>query len=84
MAVGFIGLMTLQAVLGLLLQGEYRDLPWVAATWFGNDWINQVINRYCQKKWVLYVDADEFLVYPHCDTRPIGQCPRRALLNCRS
>jgi hypothetical protein len=42
MAVGIIGLMTLQAVLGLLLQGEYRDLPWVAATWFGNDWITLV------------------------------------------
>ncbi|TAZ00293.1 glycosyltransferase family 2 protein [Rhizobium leguminosarum] len=40
---------------------------------FGNDWINEVINRHCQEKWVLYVDADEFLVYPHCDTRPIDQ-----------
>jgi glycosyltransferase involved in cell wall biosynthesis len=40
---------------------------------FGNDWINEVINRHCRGKWVLYVDADEFLVYPHCDASPISQ-----------
>lgn len=40
---------------------------------FGNDWINEVINRHCRDKWLLYVDADEFLVYPHCDTTPIQQ-----------
>jgi len=40
---GIIGLMTLQAVLGLLLQGQYRDVPWIAATWFGNDWITLVV-----------------------------------------
>ncbi|MBP1853187.1 glycosyltransferase family 2 protein [Rhizobium halophytocola] len=39
---------------------------------FGNDWVNELINRYCSQKWVLYVDADEFLVYPHCETAPIG------------
>jgi glycosyltransferase involved in cell wall biosynthesis len=41
------------------------------ASRFGNDWINEVINRHCRNKWVLYVDADEFLVYPHCDSEPI-------------
>jgi glycosyltransferase involved in cell wall biosynthesis len=51
----------------LSASGSYK------AARFGNDWINEVINRYCQEKWVLYVDADEFLVYPHCDTRPISQ-----------
>ena len=39
MAMGMIGLMTLQAGLGLLFQGAYRDVPWITATWFGNDWI---------------------------------------------
>lgn len=38
---------------------------------FGNDWVNQVINQHCQGKWVLYADADEFLVYPHCDSRKL-------------
>jgi hypothetical protein len=42
MAVSMIGLMTLQAVLGLLLRREYRDGPWITATWFGNDWITLV------------------------------------------
>jgi hypothetical protein len=39
MVVGIIGLIALQAVLGLVLQREYRDVPWITATWFGNDWI---------------------------------------------
>ena len=39
MAVGIIGLIALQAVLGLVFQREYRDVPWITATWFGNDWI---------------------------------------------
>jgi len=42
MAVGIIALVTLQAGLGLLLQREYRDVPWITATWFGNDWITLV------------------------------------------
>jgi hypothetical protein len=32
-------LMTVQAVLGLLLPDEYRDVAWIKATWFGNDWV---------------------------------------------
>ena len=32
MAVGIIGLVTLQAGLGLLLQGEYRYVPWIAVS----------------------------------------------------
>lgn len=38
---------------------------------FGNDWVNEVINRLCRDKWVLYVDADEYLVFPHDDCRSI-------------
>jgi Glycosyl transferase family 2 len=40
---------------------------------FGNDWINTVLSKYCNGKWVLYVDADEFFVYPHSDTRKIEE-----------
>ena len=43
MAASIIGLMALQAVLGILFQGQYRDVPWIAATWFGNDWITLVV-----------------------------------------
>ncbi|HTH61509.1 MAG TPA: glycosyltransferase family 2 protein [Paraburkholderia sp.] len=45
--------------------GSYRDAR------FGNDWINRVLSKYCVDKWILYVDADEFLVYPHCDRKNI-------------
>jgi glycosyltransferase involved in cell wall biosynthesis len=43
---------------------------------FGNDWINEIINRYCREKWVLYVDADEFLVFPHDDSKSIADLTR--------
>lgn len=38
---------------------------------FGMDWINWLQYKYAQGHWALCVDADEFLVYPFCDTRPI-------------
>jgi len=42
-----------------------------AASRFGMDWINAILSRHCHDRWVLTVDADEFLVYPFCDSRPI-------------
>jgi hypothetical protein len=36
------------------------------------DWINYLLAKYCVGKWILHVDADEFLVFPHCDTRGIS------------
>ncbi len=38
---------------------------------FGTDWLNWLKLRYAHDRWTLTVDADEFLVYPFCDTRPI-------------
>jgi hypothetical protein len=35
--------MTAQALTGLLLQGEYRDVEPIRSTWFGNDWITLVV-----------------------------------------
>ena len=29
---------------------------------YGNDWVNEVLHRHCRGKWILYADADEFLV----------------------
>ncbi len=34
---------------------------------FGNDWLNLLLNRYGIGYWTLVVDADELLVYPHCE-----------------
>lgn len=36
--------------------GNYGDAR------YGNDWVNEVLHRHCRGKWILYVDADEFLV----------------------
>lgn len=38
---------------------------------FGADWMNALLARHGHGHWCLTVDADEFLVYPFCDTRPI-------------
>lgn len=38
---------------------------------FGADWLNWLKLRYAHDRWTLTVDADEFLVYPYCDTRPL-------------
>lgn len=38
---------------------------------FGMDWINGLLVRHGTGHWCLTVDPDEFLVYPHCDTRPL-------------
>lgn len=38
---------------------------------FGSDWLNWLQRRYGHGHWTLTVDADEFFVYPFCDTRPL-------------
>jgi len=35
--------MTMQSALGLLLPSQYRDAPWIKATWFGNDCITLAV-----------------------------------------
>ena len=39
---------------------------------FGVDWLTWLQIRYGHGHWCLTVDADEILVYPYCDTRPIN------------
>ncbi|MGZ3215157.1 glycosyltransferase family 2 protein [Paracoccus sp. T5] len=38
---------------------------------FGLDWANALLMRHGHGHWCLTVDADELLVYPHHDTRPL-------------
>jgi hypothetical protein len=38
---------------------------------FGMDWINCLLRRHGSGHWCLTVDPDEFLIYPHHDTRPL-------------
>jgi hypothetical protein len=35
--------MTVQSGLGIVFAHEYRDVEWVRATWFGNDWVTLVV-----------------------------------------
>ncbi|MGV6849160.1 MAG: glycosyltransferase family 2 protein [Marinibacterium sp.] len=39
---------------------------------YGVDWLNWLQSRYGHDHWCLVVDPDEFLIYPFCDTRPLG------------
>ena len=43
---------------------------------FGVDWVNWLATCYAAGRWVLCVDPDEFLVYPHCDTRSLPALTR--------
>ncbi len=38
---------------------------------YGVDWINWLARKYASEHWSLFVDPDEFFVYPFCDTRPL-------------
>lgn len=41
------------------------------ASRFGMDWLSYLLFRYGPDHWCLTVDPDEFLVFPHDDTRPL-------------
>ena len=44
-----------------------------AGSRYGNDWVNGILNRFCPGKWVLYVDPDEFLQYPHIENKSLQE-----------
>nr|WP_240643452.1 glycosyltransferase family 2 protein [Paracoccus siganidrum] len=57
-----------------------KDQPDVSVWWtdagykqarFGMDWINWLLMRHGSGHWCVTVDPDEFLIYPHCETRPL-------------
>lgn len=39
---------------------------------FGMDWINFTMLRHAHGAWCVVVDADELLIYPHWETRPLS------------
>ncbi len=41
------------------------------ASRYGIDWLNSLMSKYGHAHWCLTVDADEFFIYPFCDTRPL-------------
>ena len=44
---------------------------------FGIDWINFIASKYCNGKWLLHVDADEYLTYPEIDRTKIPELTSR-------
>lgn len=38
---------------------------------FGLDWLNWILLRHARNRWVLVLDADELLIYPYHETRPL-------------
>jgi hypothetical protein len=41
--IGLLVVMVAQAALGLILRGQYRDVEWIQAAWFGNDWVTLLV-----------------------------------------
>jgi hypothetical protein len=38
-----LAVMLTQALTGLAFQAAYRDVEWIRATWFGNDWVTLIV-----------------------------------------
>lgn len=60
-----------------LLEGESDVSLWTTEasyrrSRFGIDWLNWLKFRHGHGHWTLTLDADEFLVYPFCDARPLS------------
>ncbi|RRH78610.1 glycosyltransferase family 2 protein [Falsigemmobacter faecalis] len=49
----------------------WRSTASYKASRFGMDWMNGLLARYGHGHWCLTVDADELLIYPHWETRPL-------------
>ena len=38
---------------------------------YGMSWVNSIIRDHCLSKWVLFVDCDEFLIFPESESRDL-------------
>lgn len=43
LSIVLLAVMLTQALLGLAFQAAYRDVDWIRAAWFGNDWVTLVV-----------------------------------------
>jgi Glycosyl transferase family 2 len=50
----------------------WRTTASYKASRFGMDWLTWLMLRYGNGHWCLTLDADEILVYPYCETRPLA------------
>src|SRR5262249_5792942 len=44
-----------------------------AASNYGVGWLNNLLSHFASGHWALTLDADELLIYPHCETLPLGK-----------
>jgi hypothetical protein len=43
LSLALAALMLMQSILGLMLQGQYRDAEWIKVTWLGNDLVTLIV-----------------------------------------
>ena len=43
LTVALLVVMLMQAALGLIVPAQYRDVDWIRASWFGNDWVTLTV-----------------------------------------
>lgn len=65
-----------------LLQAQTDVSVWATgasykASRFGLDWLTWLMRRHGSGHWCLTLDADELLVYPYCETRPLQALTQR-------
>lgn len=66
---------------GALLEAEpdvslWRTEASYKASRFGVDWVNGLLARHGPGRWIVCADADEFLIYPHHQTRRLPALTR--------
>jgi hypothetical protein len=68
-------LMTAQSLTGLVAPEQYRDVEWIKATWWGNDWLTLVVaaplllmsssgaRRGSARSFLLYAGGVAYVIY---------------------
>jgi len=62
---------TLDTILGQPDTSVWQTHSSYRASRFGLDWINWLMLRHARGHWCVVADADELLIYPHWQTRPL-------------
>lgn len=55
----------------------FRTAAGYKASRFGLDWLTGLMRRHGAGHWCLTLDADELLIYPYCETRPLRALTER-------
>ena len=72
-----VAFMVVQAGLGLHLPTAYRDVPWIRATWFGNDWVTLTVAAPFLTA-ALLLARDATVTLAHSKTKELAALTREA------